>query len=227
MRNKSIDSLKAIAIISVVFYHLKVMTYGFLGVDIFFVIAGYLTTRSIQKLIGNDTFSYIKFVSDRIKRLMPLILAVGTVCLIIGVVGMLPDDFENMSSTIIASNFMSNNVLAAITTKNYWDVVNDYKPLMHLWYVGVLFEFYLVYPLIILIISKVSEKNNPKNIKLYKRGILSLTFISVILYLYPGFGAAQKFYFLPFRFFEFGIGAGILYFEEKLKKGVSQKKCWF
>ena len=218
MRNKSIDSLKAIAIISVVFYHLKVMTYGFLGVDIFFVIAGYLTTRSIQKLIGNDTFSYIKFVSDRIKRLMPLILAVGTVCLIIGVVGMLPDDFENMSSTIIASNFMSNNVLAAITTKNYWDVVNDYKPLMHLWYVGVLFEFYLVYPLIILIISKVSEKNNPKNIKLYKRGILSLTFISVILYLYPGFGAAQKFYFLPFRFFEFGIGAGILYFEEKLKK---------
>lgn len=216
MRNKSIDSLKAIAIISVVFYHLKVLTYGFLGVDIFFVVAGYLTARSIQKSTDYGTFSYIKFVADRLKRLMPLVLTVGVVCLIIGVAGMLPDDFENMSATIIASNFMSNNILAAITTKNYWDVVNDYKPLMHLWYVGVLFEFYLLYPLLILIISKVFGRNNFQSIKLYRGGILSLTLISVILYLYPSFGAAQKFYFLPFRFFEFGIGAMDFLLEDKV-----------
>ncbi len=51
---------------------------------------------------------------------------------------MLPDDFENTAQSIVATNFFGNNVLQSITTKNYWDVVNEYKPLMHTWYVGLI-----------------------------------------------------------------------------------------
>lgn len=84
MRNKSIDGMKAIAIFGVVFYHLKILTYGYLGVDIFFVIAGYFTARSTQKSLESRTYKYIIFITDRLKRLMPLVVIGGLVCLIIG-----------------------------------------------------------------------------------------------------------------------------------------------
>ena len=144
MRNKIIDGMKAIAIIAVVFYHMGILTYGFLGVDIFLVIAGYFATRSLMK----KDVKISTFIGNRLKRLLLVVLIAGIVCLVIGYIGMLPDDFENVSEQIIASNVLSENILSAVTTKNYWDVVNDYKPLMHMWYVGVLFEFYLMYPFI-------------------------------------------------------------------------------
>lgn len=77
MRNKSIDGMKAIAILGVVFYHLKILTYGYLGVDIFFVIAGYFTARSTQIPLESRTFKYVAFIADRLKRLMPLVLIGG------------------------------------------------------------------------------------------------------------------------------------------------------
>ena len=144
MRNRTIDGMKAIAIIAVVFYHMGILTYGFLGVDVFLVIGGYFATKSLMKKDNK----ILPFIGNRLKRLFPAVLISGIVCLIIGYIGMLPDDFENVSEQVIASNILSENILSAITTKNYWDVVNDYKPLMHMWYVGVLFEFYLLYPFI-------------------------------------------------------------------------------
>lgn len=111
MRNKSIDGMKAIAILGVVFYHLKILTYGYLGVDIFFVIAGYFTARSTQKSLESRTYKYIIFITDRLKRLMPLVVIGGLVCLIIGYAGMLPDDFENLSTTIVASNLISQGLI--------------------------------------------------------------------------------------------------------------------
>lgn len=219
MRNKSIDGMKAIAILGVVFYHLKILTYGYLGVDIFFVIAGYFTARSTQISLENRTIKYIAFIADRLKRLMPLVLIGGGVCLAAGFWGMLPDDFENLSTTIVASNFMANNVLSAITTKNYWDIVNDYKPLMHLWYVGMLFQFYLFYLLVVLIHNKILiNKETKDSNNILGKGIVYLTLISFILYLLPQFSVAQKFYFLPFRFYEFGIGIICFNMEVKLKK---------
>lgn len=225
MRNKSIDGMKAIAILGVVFYHLKILTYGYLGVDIFFVIAGYFTARSTQKSLESRTYKYIIFITDRLKRLMPLVVIGGLVCLIIGYAGMLPDDFENLSTTIVASNLMANNVLAAITTKNYWDVANDYKPLMHLWYVGVLFQFYFLYFLASLIHNKKLKREEFKDFKqILGKEIVCLTLISFILYLLPQFSTAQKFYFLPFRFYEFGIGMIYFYVEDKVK--IFRNEVW-
>lgn len=195
MRNKTIDGMKAIAIIAVVLYHMGILKFGFLGVDIFLVIAGYFATRSLMKEDAKIT----SFILNRLKRLFPAVLIAGIICLVIGYIGMLPDDFENVSEQVIASNVLSENILSAVTTKNYWDVVNDYKPLMHMWYVGVLFEFYLLYPFIYKGFSKLKLTGGG--------GISCITILSLLIYLLPITTDSNKFYFLPFRFFEFGVGA--------------------
>lgn len=163
IRNKYYDVLKAIAIIAVLLYHLGICKYGFLGVDIFLVIAGFFTSQSIEKKIINSE-RYPQFVVNRLFRLLPLLLLAGAVCLVWGWLMMLPDDFENTAQSIIATNFFGNNILQAITTKNYWDVVNEYKPLMHIWYIGLIMQFYIIVPLLLFVVGRY-VKDTGKEIK--------------------------------------------------------------
>ena len=111
---------------------------------------------------------------------------------------MLPDNYENIGQAVVASNLMSENILSAITTHDYWNVANDYNPLMHLWYVGILVEFYLVSPLFFLIAKKISNSGNIE--KTQTLTLWALTLLSLALYLIPIVGA-NKFYFLQYRFF--------------------------
>ena len=140
--NRSIylDFLKGIAIVAVVLYHFGggLLPYGYLGVDIFFVIGGYLTIGSLKRQIEGGKFNFWRFLFRKIIRLYPLVIFVSIISMGIGYFLMLPDDFENLAESAIASSVFANNVIQCITTKNYWDVINLYKPLMHLWYVGLL-----------------------------------------------------------------------------------------
>ena len=142
-----LDVIKGIAIIAVILFHLGLVKSGYLGVDAFLVINGFLIVPSVLRKIESGDFSYWSFIRKRVMRLWPMVLFATLFCLIIGLIGMLPDDFENLGETIVASNLFSENILLSITTKDYWNVANDYNPLMHLWYVGVLFEFYLLFPI--------------------------------------------------------------------------------
>ena len=90
-------------------------------------------------------------------------------CLGWGWLMMLPDDFENTVQSIVATTFFGNNVLQAITTKNYWDVVNEYKPLMHTWYVGLIMQFYIIVPMLLFVVGrwvKDADKRKKVNITL-------------------------------------------------------------
>ena len=202
MRIKYLDVLKAFAIIAVVLYHAGYMTYGYLGVDLFLVISGYLTTKGLySKVLAKRGSSYVGFEISRIIRLLPPLLVAGLFCMLLGYFVMLPDDYENLSESVIAANGFANNILAAITTKNYWDVTNEFKPLMHTWYVGVVMQFYLVYP-ILFILAKLDKKNS-------KSTLLTMIAILAVVSLLVYFGtedAAKRFYYLPSRFFEFAIG---------------------
>lgn len=114
---------------------------------------------------------------------------------------MLPDDYENLSESVVATNFFGNNVLSAITTSNYWDISNEYKPLMHTWYVGLVMQFYIVYP-VLFYIAKIDKKNTKRTLLVI---ISSLALVSLLIY----FGTsndAERFYYLPARFFEFAVG---------------------
>lgn len=203
---KDLDALKGVAIIAVVLFHLGLLKSGYLGVDVFFVINGFLVVPSVIKKIQDGTFLFLMFLRKKIIRLLPLIVVVSMISLVLGYYLMLPDHYENLSQSVIASNLMSQNILSAITTKNYWDVVNDYKPLMHLWYVGILFEFYILLPMIMMIVKKFAiwMKVDCKKAMVYV--LLLLTIISLLFYLNPSVTAGDRFYFLQYRFFELGLG---------------------
>ena len=121
-----IDGLRAIAVISVVIFHFGYAPNGFLGVDVFFVISGYLITNIIYNKVLINDFSLVDFFTRRIKRIIPLVSFISLVSLVLGLIFMLPDDLENLAQSIIATNLFNNNTLQVVTTKNYWDVVNEF-----------------------------------------------------------------------------------------------------
>ncbi len=195
---KDIDGLRAVAVVAVIAFHLGLAPMGYLGVDVFFVISGYLITGIVIREIDSGTFSFAEFYQRRARRIIPLSLTVSLVALAAGLLLMLPDDLENLSQSVIATNLFANNILQAITTRNYWDVVNEYKPLMHTWSLGIEEQFYIIWPVALLMTFRAGRK--------WRLPVLSVICAgSFILFLFP-FREYVKFYHLPFRLFELASG---------------------
>lgn len=205
-----LDALKGIAIIAVVLYHFvgTVLPYGYLGVEIFFPISGYLLMKSLLKAMENGKLSFWSQVTNRTLKFFPSVLTVAILSVGVALFTMLPDDLENLAQSVIASSGFGNNILAAITTKDYWDAVNVFKPLMHTWYIGVFVQAYVV------IIAAVALCNRFAKDK--KRAVtittIVITALSLVLFLLPQFAEGDKFYFLPFRLFEITAGSLVALF---------------
>ena len=211
-----LDVLKAIAIIAVVLYHSGFLKYGYLGVDVFLVVSGYLITRSLEKREWESKEGwYLPFVGSRVLRLLPVLLVAGLVAMSIGWFTMLPDDYENLSESTVATLLFGNNILSAETTGNYWDIANDYKPLMHTWYVGLLMQLCIVYPLSFCL-AKIN-KDAPKKTLIVI--VSSLAVLSLLCY-FGNSNEAHRFYYLPARFFEFAVGGIVALTYDPSKKGV-------
>ncbi|MFD0778303.1 acyltransferase family protein [Flavobacterium myungsuense] len=194
-----IDVLRAIAVLAVILFHMGYLPNGYLGVDVFFVISGYLITKIIYVEAIENKFSIYQFYLRRIRRIIPLVLFTTFVALITGLFVMLPDDLENLSQSVIATNFFANNILLKITTVNYWNIINDYKPLMHTWSLGIEEQFYLVYPLLFLICNK-------KRVKWVLPILVVLTGFSLLLFVIST-NEAAKFFTIPFRFLSYHLEA--------------------
>lgn len=196
---RDIDGLRAIAVLAVIFFHFGMLPAGYLGVDVFFVISGFLITRIVLNQIDAGRFSIRDFYLRRTRRIIPLSLFIGLVALVVGILCMLPDDLENLSQSVVATNFFGNNVLQAITTGNYWDVVNEFKPLMHTWSLGVEEQYYLLYPFLLLLVATWRPA--------WLLPVMCiLAFASLLLCFLPFFTHAQKFYLIFFRFWELAVG---------------------
>ncbi|MFM7022567.1 MAG: acyltransferase family protein [Flavobacteriales bacterium] len=195
---KDIEGLRAFAVLAVIFFHLGLLPNGYLGVDVFFVISGYLITSIINTEISAGTFSLRGFYLRRIRRILPMIFFVTLIVLVPGMLFMLPDDLENLSQSVIATNFFGNNFLQLITTGDYWDLANEYKPLMHTWSLGIEEQFYLIYPLLFLGLQR-------KKMHWILPVLILVTVVSLGL-LFLRTNQAYKFYLLPFRFFELATG---------------------
>lgn len=219
MYRKDLDALKGIAIIAVVLFHMGLLKSGYLGVDAFFVINGFLVVPSVLRKINQSDFSFFSFMEKRIVRLLPLIVLASAVALGLGDFLMLPDHYENLAQSVVAGNLMSENILSAITTKNYWDVVNEYKPLMHLWYVGILFEFYLVFPILMLCAKSIAKKFKQDEHKWMINTLCICCLLSLVLYLLPYVSVGDRFYYLQYRFFEIALGGIISMYIHKLNGG--------
>lgn len=107
-----IDSVKGLAILAVMLYHFwSILPYGYLGVDIFFVISGFFMAKGLMKQFESNTFKYFNYVIKKAVRLWPLILIVSIISLLVGFFSMLPDDYENLSESVVASSVFANNIL--------------------------------------------------------------------------------------------------------------------
>ena len=206
VHRNDLNLLKGFSILAIVLYHMGISRSGYLGVDAFLVVNGFLVVPKVVSGIDEGTFRLLPFLEKRAMRLLPLMLLASLLSLLVGFWGMLPDDYENLGESVVATNFFSSNILAWVTINNYWDVSNDFKPLMHTWYIGILFEFYLVFPLIVMLVKRLSERLRFGFEKYAVITILALSVISLLLYLNPSVGTGDKFYLLPFRFYEMAFG---------------------
>lgn len=145
-----IDGLRAIAVLSVVAFHAfpNWVTGGFIGVDIFFVISGYLISTIIFENLDKETFSFREFYSRRIRRIFPALLLVLTASYVVGWFTLLADEYKQLGKHILGgASFISNFVLWKEV--GYFDNAAETKPLLHLWSLGIEEQFYIFYPLIL------------------------------------------------------------------------------
>ena len=150
-----LDGLRALAVLSVVAFHAfpTLVTGGFVGVDVFFVISGYLISSIIVQGVESGAFGFIDFYSRRIRRIFPALLLVMLVCLLVGWQVLLADEYAQLGLHMAAgAGFVSNFVLWA--QSGYFDSVSDAKPLLHLWSLGIEEQFYIVWPLLLWFASK-------------------------------------------------------------------------
>lgn len=211
-----INALRALAVFVVLLFHLDftLLTGGYTGVDIFFVISGYLISKSILLNLENNTFDLIEFYTKRIKRLFPSLIFVSTIVLISGFFILTPIDYKNLAQSVLASNFFANNIFFWLET-GYFDALKNSKPLLHYWSLAVELQFYILYPVLFLFIKK--------NKLPLKSSVLLLFLLSFLLAIIGNqYSPSASFYLLPFRIFEFSLGtfAVILKFDikENLKK---------
>jgi peptidoglycan/LPS O-acetylase OafA/YrhL len=148
-----IDGLRAVAILSVVGFYAfpNVLPGGFIGVDIFFVISGFLVATIIQGSLKNNTFSLGEFFKNRVRRILPSLVLVLFVGFILGWILFLPDELKLYGKHLAAaisftSNFILNN------ESGYFDISSDSKPLLHLWSLSIEEQFYLTFPIIFLVL---------------------------------------------------------------------------
>ncbi len=149
-----IDGLRAIAVLAVMAYHAGVPGAGggFLGVDVFFVISGYLITRILAGDHAAGRLSFRRFYERRLRRILPALYLVMAACLPFALYTMIPDALRSFGSSLAASALFSANVYFWAKTGGYFDAPSDSMPLLHLWSLAVEEQFYLVYPLLLLMI---------------------------------------------------------------------------
>ncbi|MDO9214225.1 MAG: acyltransferase family protein [Methylococcales bacterium] len=200
-----IDGLRAVAVLSVVIFHAfpNLLKGGFIGVDIFFVISGFLISTIILSGLEKDSFSFAEFYSRRIKRIYPALLLVLIASFIFGWFTLLADEYKQLGKHIAGgAGFVSNFVLW--TESGYFDNTAETKPLLHLWSLGIEEQFYIVWPLLLWFVWK--QRLNQLTIALV---ILSISFFLNINSVETD--ATATFYSPQTRFWELLIGSILAY----------------
>ena len=150
-----VDGLRAIAVIPVVFYHANIWPFngGFVGVDVFFVISGYLITWLIASEIDIGAFTVARFYERRIRRIFPALFVMMAFCAAVGCYLLPPDDYKLLGQSVVAATLFSSNILFW-RHSGYFDVPASQQLLLHTWSLAVEEQFYLVFPLYLLFVRR-------------------------------------------------------------------------
>lgn len=150
-----IDGLRAVAVLSVVLFHAfpAALRGGFTGVDIFFVISGYLITAILARALDQGSFTFRDFYARRVRRIFPALAVVLAACLAFGYVALFPDEFRQLGKHVMGgAGFAANLVL--LGEVGYFDTAAETKPLLHLWSLGIEEQFYILWPVVLLVAHK-------------------------------------------------------------------------
>lgn len=147
-----VDGLRAVAIIPVILFHAGISLFsgGYVGVDVFFVISGYLITSIILAELAGEGFSLLNFYERRARRILPALFVVMLASSVFAYCWMLPDELENFGQSVVATTLYANNMLLALTA-GYWDLKSEFKPLLHTWSLAVEEQYYIVFPLLLML----------------------------------------------------------------------------
>ncbi|MFZ6690048.1 acyltransferase family protein [Undibacterium sp. SXout11W] len=222
---KEVDGLRAIAILPVILFHAgsKIFSGGFVGVDIFFVISGYLITNIILAEKVEGKFSLLRFYERRARRIIPTLFCVLFVTLPFAWFWMLPDQLKEFSESLIAVSAFSSNILFW-KQSGYFDASSELKPLLHTWSLAVEEQYYVLFPLLLSIFLKLSNSLTALRAFFVLLFISSFYFSQAILVTH----ASEAFYLLPSRAWELLLGALIpLVFSDSCKKNITLVKAEF
>ncbi|WP_333004784.1 acyltransferase family protein [Vibrio coralliilyticus] len=201
-----INGLRAIAVLAVVFFHFKPewVPGGFAGVDVFFVISGFLMTRIIFKGFENDNFNLIRFISDRAHRIIPALTSLSLILLVFGWFYLTPLEYRELGKhTASSMSFISNMVYWR--ESGYFDVESHKKWMLHTWSLSVEWQFYIIYPLILVALKKTFSIKNLKRLILIGTSV-SFGFCIISTLSWP----IASYYLLHSRAWELMIG-GVAY----------------
>lgn len=199
-----VDGLRAFAVLPVVLYHFGVNTIsgGFLGVDVFFVISGYLISTILLQEIDSNSYSLLNFYKKRVLRLIPALILVFVSVYIIGSLIMLPSEKSELGKAMISASFFASNIYFW-TTSGYFSAPAEYQPLLHTWSLAVEEQFYIFFPPLLFLIVKYIRS---KLLLVLLLACLSSFLLSLYLTLIVE-QSSTAFYLIPARAWELGFGA--------------------
>lgn len=197
-----IDGLRAVAVLAVLFYHAGIDTIsgGFVGVDVFFVISGYLITLIIAKEIREGKFSIVNFYERRIRRIFPALFCVVGFTTIWAYFLFMPLDFKDFGQSVVAATLFFSNFLFW-TEAGYFAGPAEMKPLLHTWSLAVEEQFYIVYPVLLIIVFKYFKSN-------WAYAVVPIALVSFVASVFgTTFAPEATFYLAHTRAWELMIGA--------------------
>jgi peptidoglycan/LPS O-acetylase OafA/YrhL len=207
-----INGLRALAVLAVVLFHFGVPGFGggFVGVDVFFVISGFLMTRIIFSRLEVGRFSILEFYADRARRILPALVVLCLVLLVLGWWILRATDYAVLGKHVASSLvFVSNHVFRS--EAGYFDVASQEKWLLHTWSLSVEGQFYFLYPVAIVLLRRVVAPAHTR----WWLAVFAIALLALCIYATPRWPSAA-FYYLPFRAWEMLAGGLVCLFPVSL-----------
>jgi len=200
---KEIDGLRAIAVVPVILFHVgfEAFSGGYSGVDVFFVISGYLITSIIWSEFLQRKFSFLTFYERRARRILPLLFFILAISLPCAWISLYQTDMIDYFESLIAVPLFSANLLFT-SEANYFDTNVELKPLLHTWSLAVEEQFYIFFPILVMLLFRIRKKSIIPPL-IISSCILSFLLSEWASTIYP----THNFYLLPSRVWELGLGA--------------------
>ncbi|WNK19853.1 acyltransferase family protein [Halomonas piscis] len=209
-----VDGLRAIAVLPVILFHAGFSAFsgGFVGVDIFFVISGYLITTIIYQEMAQGRFSMWRFYERRARRILPALFVVSLACIPFAWLWMLPNEFKDFSQSLVGVATFTSNILFW-RESGYFAGAAELKPLLHTWSLAVEEQFYILYPPLLLALYRFVPKLLFSIISLGALASLGLAHWASSAH------PSANFYLLPTRAWELGLGALVAIYLQRLRSG--------